>query len=271
MNSKKRNITLKQAIEKIEDDKDLVRLGLSATSLAHELSNPLSYMYNSISIIRNNLEELLESESDLPTNNFSSSRDTENLSDIYKSLESLEEGILRIKNITQNLYDYKQTEKKILKVNIHEIIDETLLLMNSEINGKIEIEKVYGDLPLIDSYEGKLHQVFTNIIKNALEALSVKQKHSNNKKVVSIFTSIEKDDYISISIEDTGVGMDTNMIKNLFKPFTSTKKSSKPRGLGMSITSQIIEQHQGTIKVKSIKNKGTRFTISLPISILKYG
>ncbi|MGB3467259.1 MAG: HAMP domain-containing sensor histidine kinase, partial [Cyclobacteriaceae bacterium] len=111
---------------------------------------------------------------------------------------------------------------------------------------------------VISCYPGKLSQVFMNIINNAIQAIPEDIKNGT----INIVTK-NKGGGIEVLISDNGIGMNQKVIDNLYKPLFTTKNKDEGTGLGMSITKEIIELHDGKIEVESVEGEGTKFTISL--------
>ncbi|HEY9701065.1 MAG TPA: ATP-binding protein, partial [Allocoleopsis sp.] len=155
-------------------------------------------------------------------------------------------------------------EKK--PVNIHEGIDNTLLILHHKLKaagnkGAIEIVKEYGELPLIECYAGQLNQVFMNIISNAIDAI----ENQPDPRIITIKTEQNQSNII-IRIRDNGPGIPENIKKKLFDPFFTTKPVGKGTGLGLSISYQIVvEKHKGLIQCLSEPGQGAEFYISIPL------
>jgi len=148
--------------------------------------------------------------------------------------------------------------------NIHEGLDSTLTILNSQLNGHIKVFKNYGSLPLVNCQIGRLNQVFLNIINNAIHAIDAHVEGVKFPGEINITTLLYGDD-VQITIKDNGVGMDIDTQKRIFEPFYTTKDVGEGTGLGLSISYGIIEQHKGTIKVESAAGEGTIFQILLPM------
>ncbi|WP_373399591.1 ATP-binding protein [Algoriphagus halophilus] len=136
--------------------------------------------------------------------------------------------------------------------------------MNSQIPGKIRIVREFGELPMVECLAGKINQVFMNIINNAIHALSdhideIKDPH------ITIRTVANAEETVTVEIEDNGPGMPDNVKERIFEPFFTTKAVGKGTGLGLSIVYSIIENHKGTLEVKSKQGEGTTFIITLPV------
>jgi len=147
-------------------------------------------------------------------------------------------------------------------VNLGEVVREVLGFLNKEAEYRsIEILiEVAENIPPIQTDAGKLQQVILNIINNAFAAME-------NNGHLHIVGEMEGKDNVSLSISDDGCGISDKDLKRVFEPFFSTKTGKGGTGLGLSITYGLVEQIGGTIEVKSAVNKGTTFTITLPLSI----
>jgi signal transduction histidine kinase len=154
-----------------------------------------------------------------------------------------------------------EAEKK--AVDIHEGIENTLLILLHRLNNKVEIIKQYGTLPLIECYPAQLNQVFMNIISNAIDALETSPTLSKPQIVIQSSLECEQ---IEVRIKDNGSGIKPEIKDKIFDPFFTTKPVGKGTGMGLAISYQIIEKHQGTIEVFSELNQGTEFVVTLPIS-----
>ena len=162
-------------------------------------------------------------------------------------------------------------------MDIHEGIDSTLILLNSRLkdnnkNDFIEVVKEYDKLPLVYCYPGQMNQVFMNLLSNAIDAINELKFYKNNEEItnylpkITITTKLINNNWISIMIQDNGIGIKEKMSK-LFDPFFTTKDVGKGTGLGLSIShSIIIEKHKGKLYYKSIPKEGTTFIIEIPVS-----
>ncbi len=219
----------------------LAAIGALASGVAHEINNP-------IAIIRGNLEvlELYLEEKGLKNT---------------KEMDLIKQQVVRVQKIIEKLLSIsKKKEVKMEKVNINSILKDICepLQRENETLGII-INLNLGRIPEIYSFETQLREVILNILMNAIEA--VKAKGKGEIRVSTNF--IEEQNVIEISINDTGIGIDQEIMKDIFKPFYSTKQNGT--GLGLPISYSIIKQIGGEIKISSSKNKGTTVKIILPV------
>lgn len=157
-------------------------------------------------------------------------------------------------------------------INIHEEIDNSLVLLNNRIKKGFEIIKDYGELPRVRCYASQLNQVFMNLLVNAMDALDEEKEVAviddnviEEKKIIWIKTCTEGDDKVKISIKDNGVGINQANLEKIFVPGFTTKGVGVGTGLGLAITFDIIQKHKGKLDVKSEPGIGTEFIIELPV------
>ncbi|MGM3307920.1 ATP-binding protein [Anabaena sp. WFMT] len=249
-------------------------LGEMVAGIAHEINNPVNFIYGNVQCTEGYLQDLVDLinlyQQEYPNKNWVIEEkiaeiDLEFLSeDLSKILFSIKIGAQRIREIVLSLRNFSRLDESEIKdVDIHEGINNTLLILNHRLNKEIVVIKNYGNLPLIDCYPAQLNQVFMNILSNAIDAL-IDYKEQTNKQIL-ISTSKVEDNYIQVKIRDNGLGIAPEIINKLFDPFFTTKPVGKGTGLGLSICYQIIEKHQGKIEVVSAVPQGTEFAITLPI------
>lgn len=219
----------------------LAMIGGLAAGVAHEINNPLGGI-----LIYSHL--LLE---DIPQD-----------SPQKESLEKIANEATRCKEIVKGLLDFaRQREPKIEHGNLNETIESVLSLVEKQaLFHNIIVEKnLDPDLPVIAYDKSQLQQVFMNIVLNAAEAMDGDGK-------LTINTQISKDgSYGEVNFTDTGHGISKENFEKLFEPFFTTKKPGEGTGLGLSISYGIVKKHNGKIEVESEVDKGTTFTIKLPI------
>ncbi len=178
---------------------------------------------------------------------------------IFSLLAEINQGTTRIGEIIKSLKSYVYLDQAAVQlIDIQEGLDNTLVMLRSKLNTGIDLERNYAeDLPKIQAYGSELNQVWTNIIDNAVDAMDGVGK-------IKIRTS-QKDDWVLVEIEDSGPGIPKDVQQKLFSPFFTTKPLGKGTGLGLNISFNIIQKHNGQIKVSS-QPGSTRFTVQLPIN-----
>ena len=144
-------------------------------------------------------------------------------------------------------------------MDVNYLVEDTIDSMNSLFEKKdIDVNtELYDDEVFIEGDFNRLKQVIVNIVKNSMEA-----RKDNDKLSLDIVTKLENGEF-SVSITDNGVGMDMSELNNIGKSFYTTK--TKGTGLGVLLSKEIIELHEGNIVYESEKGSGTTVTISLPV------
>ncbi|MGH1395149.1 MAG: PAS domain S-box protein, partial [Trichormus sp.] len=260
-------------------------LGQLVAGIAHEINNPVNFIHGNISHLEEHTQELLEIIKLYQQYNSVHNPDFQDLlsefdleyiqDDLPKIMNSMKVGTQRIRQIVLSLRTFSRMDEAEFKaVDIHESIDSTLMILQHRLKEQperplIEVIKNYGNLPLVECYAGQLNQVFMNILANAIDALE--ESMSKNISLfstpkISIYTEILDNNFISIRINDNGMGMPEAIQKQIFNPFFTTKPIGKGTGMGMSISYQIItEKHGGKLECCSTPGIGTEFTIEIPI------
>ncbi|BDA72523.1 PAS/PAC Sensor Signal Transduction Histidine Kinase [Calothrix sp. PCC 7716] len=267
-------------------------LGQLVAGIAHEINNPISFIYGNIEPAREYVQYLFNLIAAYQENLNNSIINNQSIpqieateleyimEDLPKLLQSIKIGADRIKKIVLSLRNFsRMDEAEYKKVNIHEGIDSSLMILEHRFkqNNRLHIEvvKEYGDLPLIECYAGQLNQVFLNLLTNAIDAFdkslitnaSLVNNSINNKPTIYIATELTNNDNIAICISDNGVGIPKEALAKIFDPFFTTKPVGKGTGMGLSICHQIITQkHNGSIQCLSAPGEGTTFIIRIPPS-----
>ncbi|AFZ28172.1 PAS/PAC sensor signal transduction histidine kinase [Cylindrospermum stagnale PCC 7417] len=269
-------------------------LGQMVAGVAHEINNPINFIYGNLPHTEKYTRDLLRLvqlyQQHYPNPPLEIQEEIENVEfdflqqDIAKLLNSMKIGTERIREIVLGLRNFSRLdEAELKKVNIHEGIDSTLMILQHHLQGKnghtaIQVIKEYRQLPLVKCYPGQLNQVFMNILANAIDALEDKRSLSSAQKQaimgnspiqnpqIQIRTDVVDEKWVVISIADNGLGMTEEVTSNLYNPFFTTKPVGKGTGLGLSISYQIIvEKHEGQLHCHSTLGQGTEFIITLPL------
>lgn len=230
---------LQEAQEQLIQSEKLASIGQLAAGVAHELNNPISVMLGFSQAILRKLPE------DDP---------------LRKPLATIEREGLRCKGIIQNLLDFARRSKPSLQpTNVNEVLEAACALIEHQISlDNVVVTKGYDPhLPQVLADANQLQQVFVNIIINARDAMP----QGGTLRLITRSLG----DEVHIIFSDTGIGIPPENIKRIFDPFFTTKEVGQGTGLGLSVSYGIVEQHGGTIEVKSEVGVGTTFIVKLPV------
>lgn len=254
-------------------------LGQLVAGLAHEINNPISFIYGNIPYVTEHIKDLLNlvrlyqnnyPQAPAEIQNQSAEIDLDFINDdLPKMLSSMMSGADRIRQLVISLRTFSRLDEAEMKpIDLHQGIDSTLLILQHRFQRQdntpaIEVIKEYGELPPVVCYAAQMNQVFMNILTNALDA--IKESSADSPKIW-IRTKVIDNNYLQISIADNGCGISENVCDRIFEPFFTTKEIGQGCGLGLSVSYHIIvEKHGGQIKCISEPGKGCEFLIEIPI------
>jgi PAS domain S-box-containing protein len=276
------HVKLKTAYQRLEEtqhqllqSEKMASIGQLAAGVAHEINNPIGYVYSNIESLERYIHNLFMiiqvyeeyepvlSDPDM-LNRILKAKEKTDLAFLREDIPSLmsesKEGIRRIKEIVQSLKDFSHVGvvDQWQLADLHEGLNSTLNIVWNELKYKADIRKEYGEIPEIECLPMQINQVFMNLLLNAAQAIS-------QRGTITIRTGY-KDETVWIEITDTGCGIPPENINRIFDPFFTTKPVGKGTGLGLSLAYGIIEKHGGKIEVSSTPGFGSSFRIWLPIS-----
>jgi PAS domain S-box-containing protein len=250
-----RELREKQA-QLVQSEK-MAALGQLVAGVAHEINTPLGALNSNNDVflrsfrrLRKTIEEVQE----------------KGTLDEAMSLLSVVEGLLevnktayeRIVKIVKTLRKFARLdEAELAWADLHEGLENTLILVHHEIKNRILVHRQYGEIPKVKCFPNKLNQVFMNLLVNAAHAIE-------GKGEIHITTS-HTEGWVTVEIRDTGRGIPQENLTRIFDPGFTTKGSGVGSGLGLAIVYQIIEEHRGRIEVQSEPGHGTTFRIHLPV------
>ena len=244
----------------------LASIGQLSAGIAHEINNPVGYIRSNLDMLTDYIKALISyitivntAEQQESAKALYHEEDLDYiLNDIEPLIASSLEGTIRISNIIKDLGNYAHADNiEPELICIDKLIEQSLALVANELKYKVNIVKCLDANVNVMGFPQKLLQVFINMLVNASHAIT-----SNGR--ISITSYIDQDE-INISFEDNGSGISQAHLKSIFDPFFTTKPVGKGTGLGLHIVRSIIDDHHGRIEVSSIIDKGSKFTIYLPI------
>ncbi len=274
-------------------------LGQLVAGIAHEINNPVSFIYGNLEPAKQYVEDLLRVihlyQTDHPVPSEQIAEELEDLDlefarhDLFKLLDSMGTGAERIRDIVRSLRNFSRHDEADLKaVDLHEGIDSTLMLLqhllkssrasgNPLLRPTIQVVKQYGALPKVQCYAGLLNQVFINLLSNAIDAIHDRWQSEEIdftpeiKIQTSLFQEPDSTEWVRVCITDNGMGMNAATHRRLFDPFFTTKPVGQGSGLGLSISYQIVtEQHGGRLKCEQGSKRGATFVIEIPVKQLMW-
>jgi two-component system, NtrC family, sensor kinase len=269
------NAKLKHAQDQLMQSEKLASIGQLAAGVAHEINNPVGYVFSNFGTLEKYLADLFrvlaayeEAEGLLAASpagaKLAALRAEIELDYLKEDVPALmnesREGIKRVRKIVQDLKEFSHVDTKQdwEWIDLHVGIDSTLNIVNNEIKYKAEVVKQYGELPEVQCLPSEMNQVFMNLLVNAAHAVD------KTRGTITIRSGTQ-DERVWIEIEDDGCGIPKENLSRIFDPFFTTKPVGKGTGLGLSLSYGIVQKHGGRLEVDSEPGRGTRFRVTLPV------
>jgi two-component system NtrC family sensor kinase len=236
---------LKATQSQLLHSEKLAAVGALAATVAHEINNPLTGVYTYIRLMERKIAQ--------------GQHGPEDLSKYNGYLDTMRREVERTTAIVQNLLDFTRPKEPARKpMSLVKVVEESLALISNKLSlSNIVVVKVMNPLPEIQADPAHMKQVFLNLLVNACEAmegggtLTIRSDHHPDANAVTV------------SVRDTGTGIEEKDLARIFDPFFSTKK--KGTGLGLSVVNGIVTRHGGKVEIDSAPGKGTDFRVTLPV------
>ncbi|MNU28853.1 Sporulation kinase E [compost metagenome] len=270
------NSKLSLAQQKLLQSEKLASIGQLAAGVAHEINNPIGYVFSNFGTLEGYLDDLFsmldayeEAEpavaDPVVAARLRALREQIDLdflrTDIPMLMGESKEGISRVRRIVQDLKDFSRTDahQEWVWADLRQGIDTTLNIVNNEVKYKADVVREYGDIPDIECQPSELNQVIMNLVVNAAHAMNEERGR------ITLRTGSDNATEVWIEVEDTGGGIAPEHLSRIFDPFFTTKAVGKGTGLGLSLAYTTVQKHHGRIDVRSVIGRGTTFRITLPV------
>lgn len=266
---------LSAAQQQLVQSERLASIGQLAAGVAHEINNPVGYVFSNISTLERYIGDVFrmlaayeQAEPQLAGTpaalQLAALREDIELGylkeDIPNLMSETLEGVRRVRKIVQDLKDFSRVDARQdwEWTDLHKGLDSTLNIVNNELKYKAEVVREYGALPEVQCLASELNQVFMNLLVNAAHAI-------HKQRGTIVIRSGTQEDMVWVEIIDDGCGIAADQLPRIFDPFYTTKPVGKGTGLGLSLSYGIMKKHGGRIDVHSEVGQGTRFRVSLPV------
>jgi signal transduction histidine kinase len=259
--------------EQLMQQEKMAALGRLVAGVAHELNNPISFVYSNTVLLNESIAQLrrvldfYDSCAEMPEDIkqraaiLKEEIDYDYLvGDLTHALEDCHEGSSRVRDIVMNLKTFSRADElewQLIDITVG--IESTIRMLGQFFRpDRVVVHRDYTEMPKVECYAGQLSQVWMNLMVNAAQAM--------DSQGDLWITTRQDGDHVVVRFRDNGPGIPEDIIPKLFDPFFTTKSVGEGTGLGLSIVHGIIERHSGEIKVESQMGVGTSFTIRLPIT-----
>jgi signal transduction histidine kinase len=272
------NAALEEAQDQVIQTEKLASIGQMAAGVAHEINNPIAFVLSNLGSLESYVAQLLDltdacvaeecasnATAPLPEARARTRALRENVdlgflrADIAALIAESHDGLARVRAIVQDLKSFARgsSDEVWEMVDLHAALDSTLNIVRNEVKYKAEIETRYGELPEVEALPSRLNQVFLNLLVNAAQSIPRRGR-------IVITTGVQDSD-AWVRIEDNGCGIPKENLNRIFEPFFTTKPVGQGTGLGLSVSNSIVRKHGGRIEIDSKVERGSRFTIYIPL------
>lgn len=269
------NESLRSTQHQLLQSERLASIGQLAAGVAHEINNPIGYVFSNFGTLEAYLQRLFEmleayqqAEPELASTAIATQlaalRGRVELDYLKQDIPMLmgesKEGLSRVRKIVQDLKDFSRidTHQEWAWASLHQGIDSTLNIVANEIKYRADVRREYGTLPDIECLPSELNQVFLNLLVNAAHSFGP-------DRGLIVVRSGDAGDEVWVEVEDNGCGIAPEHLAHVFDPFFTTKPVGRGTGLGLSLAYGIVQKHHGRIDVRSESGRGSCFRVTLPV------
>jgi PAS domain S-box-containing protein len=231
----------------------MASMGTLAAGIAHEINNPLAFVISNLGFLAEEMRRPAPG----------AGRQEAGTDEWRSVLNEAREGADRVRQIVRQLKAFSRPdEERVEPVDLHSVLDSAVMLAANEIKHRARLRREYGPVPKVMGNEGRLCQVFLNLVVNAAQAIS---EGSADRHEIRLVTRGSPDQrQVVIEVKDTGSGMSEEVLSRIFDPFFTTKPVGVGTGLGLSICHGIVTSLGGDIAVESVLGHGTTVRVMLP-------
>ena len=247
-----RDLTDRRAVAaKLMQMDRMIAVGTMATGVAHEINNPLSYVLGNVRYVTDVLDALAPgAQAALP-----------NLAEVKEALADARVGAERVRDIVGDLKRLARAEPDAgASTDLRAVLDSALSIAKAELHHRARVVRDFGELPKVRGAQGKLGQVFLNLLVNAAQAITEGRPDANEVRVAAHVDA----EWVTVEVEDSGSGIAPEHLPRIFDPFFTTKPVGQGTGLGLSICQGIVRSLGGDITAHSTPGRGTVFSVTLP-------
>jgi PAS domain S-box-containing protein len=259
----------KRAEQRMAAGERLESIGRLAAGVAHEINTPIQFLNDSVSFIREAIQDLLADNRMLRASMPVAPEPDENIEDLKRelppALDRIVDGLGRIAEIVRSMKEFSHADQRSMsEVDLNRAIHSTLIIARSEYKYVAEVETEFAPLPAVICHGGQINQVVLNLVVNAAHAIADQVKDTGQKGLITVKTRVDGG-FAVISISDTGGGIPEAVRARIFEPFFTTKEVGKGTGQGLSIAHKVVASHGGTLDFETEMGKGTTFFVRLPL------
>ena len=269
------DITERKAAEQRMASSDrLESIGRLAAGVAHEINTPIQYLNDSISFIREGVEELLsyidKLHAAMPQQPDQQPEGSEEVAylrgELPPAMSRVADGLTRIAEIVRSMKHFSHADQREMsQIDLNAAIASTLVIARSEYRDCADLETEYAEMPPVTCHGGQINQVVLNLVVNGAHAIADLVKKQGGRGKITVKTGVE-DGYAVIMIADTGGGIPESIRNRIFDPFFTTKEVGRGTGQGLSIARNVIVKgHGGELDFVTEPGHGTTFYVRLPL------